>query len=120
MNTPSLDRFVKGRVRRFTMRTSTSVATRQGGWRATPALDRRRVTETPPARPAHRCSAFARMVIAVLLLNVGAMFAPRPGAPTRVKVPFNPYFLNEVQSGGVSSSASIGDTIQATFVTAVR
>ena len=41
-------------------------------------------------------------------------------ASQRVKVPFSPYFVSEVQAGQVASIASKGDTIQGTFKAAVR
>ena len=46
--------------------------------------------------------------------------AVRPGTQPRVKVPFSPYFLDEVQAGRVASISTKSDTIQGTFATKVR
>jgi len=59
-------------------------------------------------------------VVVLLLLNVGSVLLFSPGGQSRVKVPFSPYFLSQVQGGQVASIASKGDTIEGTFRAAVR
>ncbi len=56
----------------------------------------------------------------LLAFNLASVFLLSPSGQQRVKVPFSPYFLSEVQSGRVVSIASKGDTIQGTFKSAVR
>jgi cell division protease FtsH len=58
-------------------------------------------------------------VAALLAFNLASVFLISPGGQPRVKVPFSPYFLSELQSGRVASIASTGDTIQGTFKSAV-
>jgi cell division protease FtsH len=90
------------------------------GWRVAPAPDGRGMPDPPPTRPAHRSRRFAWFVVVLLLLNVGSVLLFSPGGQPRVKVPFSPYFLSQVQGGRVASIASKGDTIEGTFRAAVR
>ncbi len=90
------------------------------GWRVAPAPDGRGMPDPPAVRPPHRSRGFAWFVAALLIFNLGSVFLFSPGGQLRVKVPFSPYFLAEVQSGRVASIASKGDTIQGTFRSAVR
>ena len=53
-------------------------------------------------------------------MNWGSLLLFSPGSQQRVKVPFSPYFLTQVQSGQVASIASKGDTIQGTFKSPLR
>jgi cell division protease FtsH len=90
------------------------------GWRVAPAVDGRGMPEAPKERPPHRTRGFLWFVIALLAVNVVASFLLSPGGQTRVKVPFSPYFVSQVQSGRVASIVSVGDTIQGTFKATVR
>jgi cell division protease FtsH len=90
------------------------------GWRVTPAPDGRGMPDPPTARPAHRSRGFLWFAAVLLVLNLGSVLLFSPAGQPRVKVPFSPYFLNQVKSGRVTSIASKGDTIQGTFKTAVR
>jgi cell division protease FtsH len=90
------------------------------GWRVTPAPDGRGMPERPVSRPPHRSRGFLYFVIALLALNLGSVLLFSPGSQPRVKVPFSPYFVSQVQAGQVTAIASKGDTIQGTFKTAVR
>jgi cell division protease FtsH len=76
--------------------------------------------EPPPGRPPHRTRGFLWFVIALLAVNVVASVLLSPSGQSRVKVPFSPYFVSQVQAGRVASIASTGDTIQGTFKTTVR
>ena len=71
------------------------------------------------ARPVHRLPWFWLAVLFLLLLNWGA-FVMTSSGPSRVTVPFSPYFLSEVQAGTVQSISSTGNTIDGTFTTRVR
>jgi cell division protease FtsH len=59
-------------------------------------------------------------VAGLLVFNLGSVLLLSPGGQQRVKIPFSPYFLSEVQSGAVASIASKGNTIQGTFKSPVR
>jgi cell division protease FtsH len=54
-------------------------------------------------------------VAALLAFNLASVFLISPSGQQRVKIPFSPYFLTQVQAGRVSAIASRGDTIQGTF-----
>ncbi|HEY2397552.1 MAG TPA: ATP-dependent zinc metalloprotease FtsH [Solirubrobacteraceae bacterium] len=60
------------------------------------------------------------LVVVLLALNWISLLAVRPGGLPRVHVPFNPYFLTEVQANEVRSISSRGDTIEGTFAAKVR
>ena len=90
------------------------------GWRVAPAPDGRGTPEPPKPAPPHRSRWFLWFAVALLAFNLASVFLLSPGGQQRVKVPFSPYFLSEVQSGRVASIASKGDTIQGTFKSAVR
>jgi cell division protease FtsH len=90
------------------------------GWRVAPAPDGRGAPDPPKRRPPHRSRGFIWFVVALLVLNLGSVLLFSPSGQERVKVPFSPYFLSEVQAGRVASIASKGDTVQGTFKSAVR
>jgi cell division protease FtsH len=90
------------------------------GWRVAPAPDGRGAPEVPRRQPPHRSRAFVWFVVALLAFNLASVFLLSPGGQQRVKVPFSPYFLSELQSGRVASIASTGDTIQGSFKSPVR
>ena len=90
------------------------------GWRVAPSPDGRGAPDPPPTRAPHRSRGFVLFVVALLAFNLASVYLFSPGGEQRVRVPFSPYFLSEVQSGQVSSIASKGDTIQGTFKSAVR
>ena len=90
------------------------------GWRVAPAPDGRGAPDPPNRRPPHRSRGFIWFVVALLVLNLGSVLLFSPSGQERVKVPFSPYFLSEVQAGRVASIASKGDTVQGTFKSAVR
>jgi len=90
------------------------------GWRVAPAPDGRGMPESASARPPHRTRGFAIFVLVLVALNWGSLLLFSPGSQQRVKVPFSPYFLTQVQAGQVASIASMGNTIQGTFRTPLR
>ena len=90
------------------------------GWRVAPAPDGRGMPDEHKPRPPHRLRGFWIFVVVLLALNwISVLLSSPPGQP-RVKVPFSPYFLNQLQAGQVKSISSKGDTIQGTFKTKVR
>jgi cell division protease FtsH len=87
----------------------------KGRWRVSPAPDGRGLPDEHKPPPPHRLRGFwifAAILLAINLLSLA--MAQRSGEP-RVKVPFSPYFLNQVDAGHVKSISSKGDTIQGTF-----
>ena len=92
----------------------------QRGWRVAPSPDGRGAPDPPPTRAPHPSRGFVLFVVALVAFNLASLYVFSPGGQQRVRVPFSPYFLSEVQSGQVSSIASKGDTIQGTFKSAVR
>jgi cell division protease FtsH len=92
------------------------------GWRVTPAPDGRGMPEQAPRKPPpHRRPGFLWFVLLLIALNWLTVLAFRPssGEP-RVTVPFNPFFLQTVQSGEVKSISVKGDSVQGTFTTKLR
>jgi cell division protease FtsH len=92
----------------------------KGGWQVAPAPDGRGMPEQRKPPPPHRWRGFWYFVLGLLVLNWLSVLFFRPPAEPRVKVPFSPYFVQEVQAGEVKSISSTGDTIQGTFTTKVR
>ncbi|HEY1451043.1 MAG TPA: ATP-dependent metallopeptidase FtsH/Yme1/Tma family protein, partial [Solirubrobacteraceae bacterium] len=92
------------------------------GWQVSPAPDGRGMPEqTPNGPPVHRRPSFLWFVLVLVAINWLALllFQPKIGEQ-RVTVPFNPYFLTQVQGGQVKSIATKGDTIQGTFKAKLR
>ncbi len=88
----------------------------QRGWRVAPAPDGRGTPVPPPTRAPHVSRRFVYFVVGLLAFNLASVFLFSSATQQqRVKVPFSPYFLSEVQSGRVMSIASKGDTIEGTF-----
>jgi cell division protease FtsH len=91
------------------------------GWRVAPAPDGRGMPEQHKPRPPHRLRGFWIFVVVLLVVNWASVliFQPSSSQP-RVKVPFSPYFLQQLEAGKVRSISSKGDTIQGTFTTKLR
>ena len=92
------------------------------GWHVSPAPDGRGMPEQAPSGPpAHRRPGFLWFVLILIAINWLSvlLFQPSTGQP-RVTVPFNPFFLQEVQAGQVKSISTKGDTVQGTFRTKLR
>jgi cell division protease FtsH len=71
-------------------------------------------------KPPHRLRGFWLFVLVLLVLNWASVLFVQPASKPRVKVPFSPYFLNQLQAGQVKSVTSKGDTVQGTFARKVR
>jgi cell division protease FtsH len=92
----------------------------KGGWRVAPAPDGRGMPEEHKPTPPHRLRAFWIFFLVLLALNWISVLLAQPSGQQRVKVPFSPYFLSEVQRGQVKSISSTSETIQGTFTTKLR
>ena len=88
----------------------------EGGWHVAPAPDGRGMPEQHKSPPPHRLRVFWIVALALLAVNWISALAVQPSGQPRVKVPFSPYFLAQVQAGEVKSISSGGDTIKGTFV----
>src|SRR5437588_7974248 len=86
----------------------------EGGWRVAPAPDGRGMPEGKRPPPPHRLRGFWMFFIALLAINWIVVLVAQPSQP-RVKVPFSPYFLNQVEAGKVKSISSTSDQINGTF-----
>jgi cell division protease FtsH len=90
------------------------------GWRVAPAPDGRGTPEPAKQQAPHRSRGFLVFVGIMLAVNLASVALFSPAGPPRVKVPFSPYFVSQVEDGRVASIASTGNAITGTFKTAVR
>jgi cell division protease FtsH len=92
------------------------------GWHVAPAPDGRGMPEhTPTGPPPHRRWSFWWFVVALLAVNWASVLFFHPGtSEQRVRIPFSPSFLDDVQAGHVKSIATKGDSIEGTFTIKVR
>lgn len=91
----------------------------KGGWRVAPAPDGRGTPDQHKPPPPYRVRWFWILVVGLLALNWLAVLMTQSSQP-RVKVPFSPYFLHEVQAGHVKSIRSTAGSIDGTFTTKLR
>jgi cell division protease FtsH len=86
------------------------------GWRVAPAPDGRGMPDQHKPRPPHRLRGFWIFVLVLLAINWLSVlvFNPSTSKP-RVKVPFSPYFLNQLEAGKIKSISSKTGAIQGTF-----
>jgi cell division protease FtsH len=87
------------------------------GWHVAPAPDGRGMPEQPSGTPPHRRPWFLWFVLGLLAVNWLSLllFQPSGNSEPRVTVPFNPYFLQEVQGGQVKTISTTGDTVEGTY-----
>jgi cell division protease FtsH len=85
------------------------------GWRVAPAPDGRGTPDQHKPQPPHRLRGFWIFVVVLLAVNWISVLAFQPSGQPRVRVPFSPYFLTQLDAGKVKSISSRGDTIQGTF-----
>jgi cell division protease FtsH len=90
------------------------------GWRVAPAPDGRGTPKEHQPRPPHRLRGFWIFFLVILAINWISVVMSQPAGQPRVKVPFSPYFLSQVQAGQVKSISSKGDTVLGTFATKLR
>ena len=84
------------------------------GWRVAPAPDGRGMPEEHKPTPPHRWRGFWIFVAVLLAFNWLSVLLAQPGSQPRVKVPFSPYFLQQLGAGHVKSITSRSNTIQGT------
>ncbi len=91
------------------------------GWRVAPAPDGRGTPDHHKPTPPHRLRGFWIFVVVLLALNwiTVLVFQPANTQP-RVRVPFSPYFLTQLNDANVKSISSTGNTVQGTFNNKVR
>jgi len=87
----------------------------KGRWRVTPAPDGRGMPDEHKPAPPHRLRGFWIFAAVLLALNLLSVAMTQRSGEPRVKVPFSPYFLNQVDAGHVKSISSKSDTIEGTF-----
>ena len=87
----------------------------KGRWRVAPAPDGRGMPDEHKPRPPHRWRSFWIVVGVLLAINWLSVLVTVQSGETRVKVPFSPYFIRQVDAKLVKSISSKGDTIQGTF-----
>jgi cell division protease FtsH len=90
------------------------------GWRVAPAPDGRGTPDDHKPQPPHRLRSFWIFVLVLLALNWLSVLIFQPGGQTRVKVPFSPLFLTQVERGHVASVDSTGDTIDGRLKIKIR
>ena len=107
-------------VRRSTQpsRQGTPSGPRPPGWKVTPAPDGRGPQPSGGSGPNARWLVVL-LVVGLLALNLWiSSQALKPNA--RVRIPYSPTFISQVQGGNVSQISSTGDSIQGSFRTAVK
>ena len=75
----------------------------KGRWRVAPAPDGRGLPDEHKPKPPHRWPRFWIVVAVLLAINWLSVLLVQPSSQPRVKIPFSPYFLNQVQAGRVKS-----------------
>jgi cell division protease FtsH len=90
------------------------------GWRVAPAPDGRGMPDQHKPQPPHRWRGFWIFFVVLLAFNWLSVLFFQPAAQPRVKVPFSPYFVQQVEAGKVKSISSKGDTVQGTFTAKLR
>jgi cell division protease FtsH len=89
------------------------------GWRVAPAPDGRGMPDEHKPAPPHRWRGFWIFFAVLLALNWLSVLVFQPASQPRVKVPFSPYFLQELQGGKVKSISATSGAINGTFTTKV-
>ena len=92
----------------------------KGGWRVAPAPDGRGMPEEHKPRPPHRLAGLLDLRPGAAGDQLAVVLLAQPSGQPRVKIPFSPFFLSEVQADQVKSISSKADTISGTFTTKVR
>jgi cell division protease FtsH len=90
------------------------------GWRVAPAPDGRGLPEQHKPTPPHRMRGFWMFVIVLLAINWLSVLLFQPAGEPRVRVPFSPYFLDQVTAGKVKSITTTGNTVDGTFTAKIK
>jgi cell division protease FtsH len=89
------------------------------GWKVTPAPDGRGQKPNPPKRT-RRTSRWWIVGLVVVLLGLNLWISSQALKPNaRVRIPYSPTFLTQVQNNNVKEISSTGDSIQGEFGKAV-
>ena len=75
----------------------------KGRWRVAPAPDGRGTPEEHKPPPPHRLRWFWFVVAGLLAINLISVVMAQTSGEPRVKVPFSPYFVHQVDAGLVKS-----------------
>jgi len=87
----------------------------QQGWRVTPAPDGRGVgSPNRPPTPS-RSRWWIAAAVVVLLLAINLWVSSQALKPNRIRIPYSPTFLSEVQGNNVKTISSTGDAISGTL-----
>ena len=81
------------------------------GWRVHPAPDGRGAPPPPKQPMIPRSRTLIAFLLGLLAVNLLISFLTS-GAPDRPRVPYQPFFVNQVQSQNVSEISSKGDSIE--------
>src|SRR5215467_13023179 len=90
----------------------------QRGWRVAPAPDGRGTPDEHKPRPPHRWRGFWIFFAILLAINWLSLLMVS-SSQHRVRIPFSPTFLAQVDNGNVKSISSKSDTISGTFTNKV-
>src|SRR3984885_4590232 len=85
------------------------------GWRVAPAPDGRGTPDEHKPAPPHRWRGLWIFFIVLLALHWLSVLVFQPAGQPRVKVPFSPYFLNQLNDGQVSSISATSGAINGPF-----
>src|SRR5215207_6977672 len=83
------------------------------GWRVEPAPDGRGAPPQakPPMLPRNRRGTFLAVILGLLALHLG-LAALTGNPPDRTRVPYEPFFTDQVRAGNVQEISSVDDTIE--------
>jgi cell division protease FtsH len=90
------------------------------GWRVAPAPDGRGMPDEHKPTPPHRWRGLWIFFVFLLALNWLSVLVFQPSSQPRVKVPFSPYFLNQLEAGKVKSISATSGAIDGTFKAKMR
>ena len=87
------------------------------GWRVTPAPDGR---GSPKAEPPRRFGGWPFVVLLLAVLALNFVFSRAALEPERVRIPYQPTFLQQIRDGNVVSIASEDSSLQGELKRAIR